>query len=227
MIRVVVKTSTHIVKQAEIITLKILVEIRQTLDFRGEDDCTFWAMCLVAFMLMLRKSNLVPDTPGSFEKNKQLTRGHLKFVQGAVWVTITWSKTLQFHLKQLRFPLLQIEGSALCPVRALQTMVRSIPLASDKPCFAQKNGQPWTYRQFQDKLRQCLDSIGYRSELFSSHSMRRGGCSFCFQSGVPSELIQVIGDWRSDVYRNYCKMDKLSQVEACARFRKELLKLAI
>lgn len=227
MLRAVFKMSTHIVRQAQPMTPKILSDIRKYLDLSNPDDATFWAMCLVAFMLMLRKSNLVPDTKTSFDPKKQLTRAHLKFVQGAVWVTIVWSKTLQFYLKDLKYPLLHIPGSFLCPFKALTDMVRLVPLKGSGPCFARSNGVPWTYSQFQRKLRQCLESAGYASKSFSSHSMRRGGCSFCFQAGVPSELIQVLGDLKTDIYKTYCTLEVETRAQACARFRKELLKLKL
>lgn len=225
MLRAVIKMSTHIVKQAQPVTPQILVEIKSVLNLKQPNDATFWAACVLSFMLMLRKSNLVPDTLGSFDPNKQLTRGHLQFAQDAVWITIVWSKTLQFHLKELKYPLLAIPGSELCPVAALTNMCQLVPLSQTQPCFAKRNGQPWTYRQFQDKFRWCLARLSYNAALFSSHSFRRGGCSFCFQSGVPSELIQILGDWKTDIYKNYCHTTTETRAQACARFRKELLRL--
>lgn len=225
MLRAVVKMSTHVVKQAQPVTPQILLEIKSTLNMSDPDDVTFWAACLVSFMLMLRKSNLVPNTLGSFDPTKQLTRGHLQFVPNAVWVTIVWSKTLQFHLKELKYPLLAIPGSELCPVSALSNMCTLVPLKKKQPCFARHNGKPWTYQQFQDRFRLCLGLLRYDPSLFSSHSFRRGGCSFCFQAGVPSELIQILGDWKTDIYKNYCHSTTETRAQACAKFRKELLKL--
>lgn len=31
----------------------------------------------------------------------------------------------------------------------------------------------------------------------------RGGATYAFRSGVPGELIQVMGDWKSDAYKRY------------------------
>ena len=58
------------------------------------------------------------------------------------------------------------------------------------------------YRDFQAKLKCLIHKIGFNSEEFSFHSFRRGGCSFCFRSDVPSELIQLHGDWRADAYKS-------------------------
>ena len=52
--------------------------------------------------------------------------------------------------------------------------------------------------------------------LFSTHIFRRGGATFAFQSGIPSELIQLQGDWKSDAYKKYLTFtldDKLMVAE--------------
>ena len=37
----------------------------------------------------------------------------------------------------------------------------------------------------------------------SGHFFCRGGASWAFSMGIPGELIQVFGDWRSDAYKCY------------------------
>lgn len=190
------------------------------------DDVTFWAACVLAFMLMLRKSNLVPDKVTDFDPEKQLACRHVKFVGStAAWVDIVWSKTLQFRQKVLKYPLLRIHGSALCPVTALKRMVELVPGRPSGPLFVKTNGQPWMYSQFQQKLRVCLGMKKYKKKLFSSHSFRRGGCSFCFQAGIPDFLIKIIGDWKSDIYLSYCQVSLITRAKACQSFRHEINKL--
>lgn len=220
MLRAIFCNSTHVVKQASPITPQILADIRGTLNLSEIDHATFWAACVLSFMLMLRKSNFVPSKKSSFDASKQLSRGHIKFVrEDAAWVTIVWSKTLQFRLKELRYPLLRIHGSQLCPVWALQNMLRLNPQDEDKPLFCRENGEPWTYSQFARRLRIALEDAGYQAQKFSCHSFRHGGCTFCFEAGIPEFLIQVIGDWKSDVYKNYCRISLHTRTQACSRFR--------
>ena len=38
---------------------------------------------------------------------------------------------------------------------------------------------------------------------FSSHSFRRGGCTFAFLCGIPTEMIKLLGNWSSDAYLAY------------------------
>lgn len=225
MLRAVARMSKHIVKQAAPITPQILYDIKRQLSFDCGDDFTFWAACILAFMLMLRKSNLVPNTKQTFDSDMQFKTSNVQVVRNAVWVTITWSKTLKFRCKELRYPLLKIPGSELCPYRAVCDMLHNIPRGSDDPLLIRQDGSVWTYSQFQNKLRACLRKGGYKSENFSSHSFRHGGCSFAWQSGMPEFMIQILGDWRSEVYKRYCQVDMQSRANACMLFRRQLLKL--
>ncbi len=52
---------------------------------------------------------------------------------------------------------------------------------------------------------------------YSTHSFRRGGgATLAFQAGVPADLIQLQGDWKSDSYKKYLNFtlsDKLHVAE--------------
>ena len=56
--------------------------------------------------------------------------------------------------------------------------------------------------QFQKVLKSLIKSIGKDTDEYSSHSFRRRGASWVFSGEVPSELIQLYGDWSSDAYKN-------------------------
>ena len=45
--------------------------------------------------------------------------------------------------------------------------------------------------------------MGIDSSKYSGHSFRRGGASFALECGVPVDLIQSQGDWRSNAYQSY------------------------
>ena len=53
------------------------------------------------------------------------------------------------------------------------------------------------------KLKQLLFIGGQDPSRFSSHSFRRGGACWALQCGVPGEVIQQFGDWKSDAYKDY------------------------
>ena len=95
-------------------------------------------------------------------------------------------------------------------------MVRLTPAAAKSPAFCLKFGktlEPITYPQFQKMIRSLINKIGGNPSMYSTHSFRRGGATFAFQSQVPGELIKHVGDWHSDAYLRYLSFtleDKLS-----------------
>ena len=54
-------------------------------------------------------------------------------------------------------------------------------------------------------------------DFYSSHSFRRGGATWAFVSEVPSELIQLYGDWKSDAYKRYLKFSLENKISVAYR----------
>ena len=210
----------HMVKQAAPITPELLVDIYPLimLDSNGP---VIWALFLTAFFLFLRKSNLVPLTPNSFDSSRQLTRGDFMFGKSSVLVTIKWSKTIQFGDRCLALPLLPIPGSVLCPVSALKHMMDKFPTFSplDPAFHIVVNGRvtPLTYLRFQGYIKKYVSLKGLDPALYSSHSFRRGGATYAHSCGVPDNLIQLQGDWRSDAYRRYLDTSIMDRAQVFMR----------
>jgi hypothetical protein len=49
---------------------------------------------------MARKSNLVPDTKSSFDRNKQMTRNKVVLEDGIAIVIFSWSKTKELSIQR-------------------------------------------------------------------------------------------------------------------------------
>ena len=147
---------------------------------------------------MARKSNLVPDSVHKFDSSKQLTREKIVLSGDIVIVKFEWSKTIQF-----------------CPVTAFKHMCEMLPASEHSPAFLFPKGSgvvPVTYNVHNRYIKYFLNLIGLDNKLYSSHSFRRGGATLAFSSMVPSELIQIHGDWASDAYKIYLEFslkDKL------------------
>ena len=150
----------------------ILSHIFQVLDKSNPDHMTFWAVLLVSFFLLLRKSNIVIDKLSDFDPIKLLCRQDIKLHAGGAWVTLRWSKTNQFG-QHLTFPLPLIPGLVLCPVSALHRMWGLRP-GQFGPCFRRADNRPFMYYQYHTLLRGALKAAGYQAHLYSSHSARRG-----------------------------------------------------
>jgi integrase len=60
-----------------------------------------------------------------------------------------------------------------------------------------------THQSFTTKLKQWLSKAGLDPSLFSGHSFRRGGASYLYSIGGSTLMVQVMGDWRSQVFTRY------------------------
>ena len=211
----------HTPRQALPITPEILLEIRSSMDMEDPQEATYWALFLMAFFLVCRKSNLVPDKKSAFDCNKQLSRGHFKERNGALMVSMKWTKTIQFGERVLVIPILPIKGSNLCPVRAYHRMCDLNPAGPSAPAFIKraKGGEvvPIVYREFQARLKMAIECVGRDPSRFSSHSFRRGAASFAYEAGVPAETVKVMGDWASDCFRKYLQVSMACKTEAASK----------
>lgn len=215
----------HCIKQALPITPEILIEIYNILDLQIAENVVFWALFVFAFFMMARKSNLVPDSTLKFDPAKHLLRQDVLVHKKSIIVFIKWSKTIQFGEKILQIPLLRIKNNPLCPVTAYKNMCKIVPTQPNKPAFIMPNNQPVTYKQFQIKIKELIKKTGYNPNLYSSHSFRRGGASFAFSAGVRGELVQLVGDWKSDAYLKYLKFNLNDKIQIFEKMRTRIYKL--
>ncbi|CAG2202644.1 unnamed protein product [Mytilus edulis] len=220
----IAREKQHLPKQALAITVDMLLDINRVINHDDPKQCTIWCLFLFAFFLMARKSNLVPDSKMSFDIDKQLTRNKV-MLEGNIAIAIFyWSKTIQMGNRILKIPLIENTSSALCPLRAYRNMCKLIPAAGDSPAFlfpSKHKLVPVTYTDFQRYIKEFISKIGRNPRLFSTHSFRRGGATFAFESKVPAELIIVHGDWASDAYKLYLQFslsEKVSVAKAMTKF---------
>lgn len=222
------RMNPHCPKQALHITPQILLRIFELLDISKPYDATFWCLFLHAFFLMFRKSNLVPNSVKQFDERKQLCRKNIKYdrSKGMLIFDICWSKTIQCGERTLYIPLVEIPNSSLCPVKAYINMITLIPAENESPAFCILKGKllvPVTYYLFQNVLRKLIKEIGEDPKQYSSHSFRRGGATWAFSSNIPSELIQLYGDWSSDAYKTYLKFSLKDKISVAIKMKDHIL----
>ena len=189
------------------ITPPLLLHILSRLDLSKALDSCVWAAALVMFHAMLRRSNVLPSGPTSFDQTKQLRLMDITVFRDHLSVYIKWSKTMQFGERPYSIPLYRARNSPLCPVQATvhaRRFSQGAPL--DGPAFVylhQSKLKPLTSGTFMQVIRQCLASSGFEKSQFGTHSFRRGGASHAFQAGLSVDSIRLIGDWKSNAYTSY------------------------
>ena len=141
---------------------------------------------------------MVPNSVEDFDPSKQLIRQDVKVFQDVLVVLIKWSKTNQFGSRLLQVPLVAIPESVLCPVLAFKNMIRDTPASVHDPAFVRRTDKgrikPLLYKHLQEKIKNLISKSGRDPQLYSSHSFRRGGCTWAFKAGVPTDRIQHHGD---------------------------------
>ena len=186
------------------ITPFILSQIYTQLNFISPSDVVFWGICLTMFFGFFRKANVLPQ---SFDPSIHLRRMDFKLFGWGLLVKVRHSKTIQFQDRILEVPLVKIPNSTLCPVKALLhvfLLTHNSPSMGPVFTLPQKGFfVPFQPRHFVSKLKTILQSLGYPSNSYSGHSFRRGAATWALSVGVPSDLIQLLGDWKSESYKSY------------------------
>ena len=135
----------------------------------------------------------------------------------------TWAKNIKNRNGVHKVPLLHIQGSLLCPVKAYRNMCRLVPLNGKHPAFALKSITV-TYQQFNQKLKKLVGAFGLNPDNFSTHSFFQGGATCAFWADVPEILIQLQGDWASDCYKKYLEMGLAEKIAVSLRLAKHIAK---
>ena len=165
------------------------MRLHTQLDFTSSFDVSLWAVCLVAFYGMFRKSHLLPIAANQFNPSKQLTKANFKIFHWGLLITIRWSKTDQFRERVVEIPLPNIPGSKFCPTAAVAHAFRLISSVSHRGSQAfnwvdsSQALYVLTYSSFVSKLRLHLSYLGLDPKLYASHSFRTGvggGGGGCF-----------------------------------------------
>ena len=218
------RNNSYVPRQAPPMTPQLLKQIFQLLDFSDEDDTIFWAVLLVGFFLLLRKSNLVPDSASTFDGSKQIKRSDLEFNSDHIKVTLNWLKNKEIgNNTPHRFALPKIPNSVLCPVAALLRVLELVPADSHQSVFVRSDGTCFSYAKLQAKLAKVSEQLGVKK--LTSHSLRAGGATNAFLSGVPGELIKILGHWKSDVYLKYLRLPEEARLAAGALVKYRILSL--
>ena len=208
------------------ITPALLLRIQRLMDFSKPSNRVLWAAYLMSFFTLLRKSNIVPPSQAKFDSKRQPCRSDLRRARQGFVLHIKETKTIQFKERDLLLPIPYLPRHPLCPTTALIAVLALLPTAPPStPLFAYPayDGlHVLTQAALSRHLKEHLRCIGVDPTVYSAHSFRRGGASWALQCGMPGELIQVLGDWRSDCYQKYLQLDVSTKFTLLSPFSKNL-----
>lgn len=200
------------------ITPDILRRIYSVLDMVKIEDLAFWCASLMAFLTFFRKSNLCLEKESDFDEDKHLQKKDIEVGEDWVKVTARWSKTNQFKERVAVIPIVRTKGSIFDLGIYWQAYAKRDKGEGASPAFGIPN--KWggrtamTHNWFGKRLKEVLTEAGVEAWKYSGHSFRSGGATFAFECGLPMEIIKMQGDWRSDAYLRYVRVEWDMKVKA-------------
>jgi hypothetical protein len=166
---------------------------------RFEDKLMLCAAMVVAFFGLLRVSEYTCKYVKSFQPGDTLCYGDVTYGLDSMQIQLKTSKTDIFRSGvTIR---LAANGSVLCPVTALKQYLTVHP-SKRGPLFTYNNGRFLTRKDISEYLKQFAE---IQTNL-SSHSFRIGAATTLANMGHPRWLIQSLGRWSSDCFKDYLRI---------------------
>ena len=175
-----------------------------------------WTALLTAFFGFLRVSEYTASHKNKYDPLSTLCVSDVKVTTDSLHVHIKVSKTDPFRdgvtLNVAR------NGSNLCPHQAMTEYLK-VRQWGPGPLFTFPDGKYLTRHDVNKVLTEST-----RGQIsVSSHSLRIGAASTAATMGCPKWLIQCMGRWNSDCFRNYIRVSpamiqKTSRALARCRF---------
>ena len=167
-----------LVKQAAPMTLDILKEIADMVNYENEFEFCNYAAMLTGFYLVVRSSNLVPSYTHTFNLHKQLTCWHVGLDPNLklVMVLIEWSKNNQNYKQELWVPVKPTKEPKICLVRVLNRFFCTVWMAQHQPCFSYHNEdgeiKALTYGQLNEQIKEWVNKTGRNGHDYTTHCLR-------------------------------------------------------
>ena len=168
-----------------------------------EDKLMLWAAMLTAFFGFLRVSEYTSDHVKAFDPVRTLCCQDISIIDTsprAIDLQIKASKCDPFR-SGITVRLTE-NKSLLCPVNALKEFSKVHP-SKKGPLFAFQDGRYLTRKSWSTLLSKFKPA---HLKNLSSHSFRIGAATTAAAAGYPRWLIQALGRWSSDCFRDYLRV---------------------
>ncbi len=118
---------------------------------------------------------------------------------------LKWTKIIRAGGQPHLIPIAAMPGHQLCPLAAYQRMLEVAPTrhVNDPLLTAPGASTPVTTGKLRQSLASMIQALGLFSRHYTLHSLRRGGASLAYQSGVDFMHIKRHGTWKSDAFWAY------------------------
>ena len=190
------------------VTPEHLLKLKNQLDVSHLLGASVWAACLIGFFGMLRPGNFLSGA--AFDPTRNITVNDVVPVSRGYSIQLKWTKTLQYREKTLEVFMPSLPSASVNPAEGIEILLTlHSKIASDKamsPFICVNAGEQLKYSTFIGVVNYVLGRSG-TSDKLTGHSFHRGGATWAFEIGIPGELIQDIGFWKSNAYLQYIEMN--------------------
>ena len=193
----------------------ILRRMYQHIHINKKFDLAMWCGYLVAFYCLFRQANVVPKD-SKFDPACVLTRSDIEIDEEGqrVLVYVNFSKTNQFMKQFHVIPIPANVDPALDLFRHMKQLYSLVDAPEDAPAFSYTKTRFVDHKSYTVKLKELLTKAGLDPALYSGHSFRRGGASYLYSIGGTTLMVQVLGDWASQVFTRYLHLNLEDRLEA-------------
>ena len=193
----------------------ILRRMYSHINIQKTSDLSLWCGFLIAFYCLFRKANVCPKD-ARFDPACVLTRGDILIDDDEenVLIFVNFSKTNQLMKNSHVIPIPKNEDPALDLYRHLKRLFTLVKAGDDAPALSYNANQFITHRVFTTKLKLLLSKSGLDPSMYSGHSFRRGGASYLYSVGGSTLMVQVLGDWASQVFTRYLLLSLDDRLDA-------------
>jgi hypothetical protein len=193
----------------------VLRRMYRFVDIKKPGDLSAWCGFLLAFYCLFRKANLCPkdsyDNPSVVLKRSDI---EIDEELQQVLVYVNFSKTNQYMQKSHVIPIPRNNDPALDLYSHIKLLFKRVRAAPESPALSYSQNQFINHRTFTEKLKTLIMKAGLDPSLYSGHSFRRGGASYLYSIGGTTLMVQVLGEWSSQVYTRYLSLSLADRLEA-------------
>ena len=178
-------------------------------------DLSLWCGFLIAFYCLFRKANVCPKD-SKFDPACVLTRGDIMIddEEEKVLIFVNFSKTNQYMKNYHIIPIPRNNDPALDLYTHLKKLFNLVEVDDDAPALSYSFNQFISHRVFTTRLKALPKKSGLDPALYSGHSFRRGGASYLYSVGGTTLMVQVLGDWASQVFTRYLLLSLDDRLDA-------------
>lgn len=190
------------------VTLEHLYALRERLDLSNSFDAAVYAVACCAFWGCRRLGELVVPSAGEFNPERHVSKSaDLRFhsppaSRGYATLPVPFTKTTSTRGALFTFTDVDDPTSPVPALRRHRAVNGSVP--DHAPFFAFETADGWAPMTRDWFLSRCNEIWGGAGlGLLSGHCFRIGGATELLLRGVPPDIVQVLGGWKSQAFLEY------------------------